>query len=49
MNKLENIIYEMFVTDYKNRNKVSYDLSNTVTKGIKKILKLKLKDLKDEE
>ena len=48
MDKLRDIIYEMFVTDDKGRNRVSYDLGKTVDKGIKKILTLKLKDLKDE-
>ena len=48
MNKLRHIIYWMFVRDDKNRHKVSYDLGNTVTKGIKKILKLKLEEIKNE-
>lgn len=48
MSKLRDIIYEMFTIDDKNKHKVSYDLSKTVERGIRKILKLKLKDLKDE-
>ncbi|KKL97172.1 hypothetical protein LCGC14_1837190 [marine sediment metagenome] len=48
MSKLRDIIYTMFVTDDANKHKVSYDLGKTVNKGIKKILKLKIKDLNDE-
>ena len=48
MNKLRNIIEGMFVKDDNNRHKVSYDLGKTITKGVKKILKLKLEDLKDD-
>jgi len=49
MNKLRKIIEDMFTEDDKGRNKVKYDLGKTIDKGMKKILKLRLGDVKNEK
>jgi hypothetical protein len=49
MNKLRKIIEDMFIEDDRGKNKVKYDLGNTIEKGIRRIKKLKLKDFEGDE
>ena len=48
MSKLRKIIEDMFVEDDKNRDKVKYDLGDTIEEGIRKIKKLRIKDFEGE-
>ena len=48
MNKLRKIIEDMFIEDDRGRDKVRYDLGKTIEKGMKRIRRLRLKDIEGE-
>lgn len=48
MDKLRDILYKLIEEDDKKRNKVNYDLSKNIDKCRKKILNLRLKEIKSE-
>ena len=49
MSKLWDILAKAFKEDDKKRDKVNYDLWNTINKTIKRIKKLKITDFEDEK